>query len=165
MANSRTTAIRGSKPRGQSSLPAAETPEEVSDPTRPRHVVDHALARREAILEIRRTGGFSFRSEDTDPYLLRAAASYGEDTGRNCPICNVTEIVELTYVYSRELGHASGRVINPEKLTSLAPNYGFLSVHTVEVCQGCGWNHALISYMLGDGQPRRTPRKPRDLVE
>lgn len=165
MANSRSAAIRGTKPRGQSSLPSVETPEEVSDPTRPRHIVDHALARREAIMEIRRSGGFYFRSEDTDPYLLRAAASYGEATSRNCPICNVTEVVELTYIYSRELGHASGRVVNPEKLSSLAPNYGFLSVHTVEVCQGCGWNHALISYMLGDGQPRRTPRKPRDLVE
>lgn len=165
MANTRTTTIRGSRARGESSLPKVEQPEEVSDPTRPRHVVDHSLARREAILEIRRTGGFNFRSEDTDPYLLRAAASYGEITERTCPICNDNEVVELTYIYSRELGHASGRVVQPQKLSSLAPNYGFLSVHTVEVCQGCGWNHALISYMLGDGQPRRTPRKPRDLVE
>jgi len=165
MANTRTTVIRGTKPRGQSGLPGVETPEEVSDPARPRHVVDHTLARRDAILEIRRSGGFSFRSHDTDPYLLRAARFYGQVTDRDCPICGVEDIVELTYMFSRELGQASGRVIQPEKLPSLSRNYGFLSIHTVEVCQECGWNHALLSYVLGDGKPRRTPRKRKDVVE
>jgi len=167
MAAPRSGAIRGSKVVGTSGSggDAGQTPEEVADPRRPRQVVDHALERREAILGIRRTGGFGFDGQDTDPYLLRAAKYYGQVTGRDCPICTKTELVELTYVYSRELGYSSGRIFQPEDLPKLAMNHGFLRVFTVEVCQGCGWNHVLVSYVLGDGKPRKALRKPRDLVD
>ncbi|MEY3696622.1 MAG: hypothetical protein RJA41_272 [Actinomycetota bacterium] len=164
MATPRQSSIRGSRLRSTSSGSLApETPEEVEDPKIPRHVVDHALARREAILEIRRTAGFDFDGADTDPYLLRAAKYYGQTTERMCPICTKTALSELTYVYSVELGYASGKIVKPKDLPKMASQYGFLSIYMVEVCQGCGWNHALVSYVLGDGKPRKAARKPRDL--
>jgi hypothetical protein len=166
MVASRSSAVRGSRIRGTSGNAAADqqAPEEIEDPRQPRQVVDHSLDRRAAILEIRRTGGFNFDGQDTDPYLLRAAKYYGAETGRTCPICTRTELVELTYVYSRELGYYSGRIYAPAEIPGMATQYGFLRVFTVEVCQGCGWNHVLVSYVLGDGKPRRPRPKPRDLV-
>jgi hypothetical protein len=166
MATSRQSSIKGTRLRSKSSGPLApEAPEEVADPKSPRHVIDHALARREAILEIRRTAGFNFDGADTDPYLLRAAKYYGQTTERLCPICTKIILNELTYVYSVELGHASGKIVKPTELPRMATQYGFLSIYTVEVCQGCGWNHALVSYVLGDGNPRKAARKPRDLAQ
>lgn len=165
MATPRNNSIKGSRLKATSSdRIAPETPEEVADPKAPRNLVDHSLARREAILEIRRTAGFNFDGADTDPYLLRAAKYYGQETTRKCPICNKTILIELTYVYSVELGHASGKIVKPKELPRMATQYGFLNIYTVEVCQGCGWNHALVSYTLGDGNPRKTARKPRDLA-
>ena len=176
MATPRSTgSIRASRVLGErgSGVEPAPAPEEVLDPRTPRRVVDHALARRQAILEIRRTGGFAFDGSDTDPYLLRAAAHYGVATDRDCPICQKQQLVDLTYVYSRELGYASGRARRPSELAGLAMNHGFLRVFTLEVCQGCGWNHVITTYMLGDGQPesradcwisRERPYKPHNLL-
>lgn len=159
--------IRASRIRGESGSGAEPAPpaEPVADPRQPRQVIDHSLARRQAILEIVRTGGFHFDGSDTDPYLLRAAAHYGVETDRNCPICRRPQLTEVTYVYSRELGYASGRARRPSELPQLAMQHGFLRVFTLEVCQGCGWNHVLVTYQLGDGVPRKPARKPRDLVD
>ncbi|MEY3408239.1 MAG: hypothetical protein RL038_1300 [Actinomycetota bacterium] len=167
MANPRQPSIRATRLRGESGKGAPDpeqNPDEIKDPRIPREVVDHALARREAILEIKRTGGFYFDGADTDPYLIRTAQHYGIPLERNCPVCEKVELQELIYVYSRELGHASGRSRRPNEIDELALNHGFLKVFHVEVCIGCGWNHVLVSYVLGDGRPRKPKRKPRDLV-
>jgi hypothetical protein len=167
MAGNRQPAIRATRLRGESGKGGPDpeqNPADIDDPRKPREVVDHALARREAILEIKRTGGFYFDGADTDPYLIRAAEHYGVETERNCPVCEKVELVELIYVYSRELGHSSGRSRREHEIDELALNHGFLKVFRVEVCQGCGWNHVLVSYVLGDGRPRKPKRKPRDLV-
>ncbi|MEY2634592.1 MAG: hypothetical protein RIS75_532 [Actinomycetota bacterium] len=169
MASPRNSAIRATRIKGGSGdggkAEAAQAPEKIKNPKKPRDVIDHSLARREAILEIKRTGGFHFDGNDTDPYLLRAAKYYGITTDRDCPICTKTKLSELTYVYSRELGHYSGRIHAPSEIPLMATKFGFLRVFTVEVCQGCGWNHVLTSYVLGDGTPRKPLRKPRDLVD
>lgn len=168
MANHRQPSIRATRLRGESGKGApdpVQNPAEIDDPRKPREVIDHALARREAILEIKRTGGFNFDGADTDPYLLRTAAHYGMPLDVVCPICEKVELVELIYVYSRELGYFSGRSRRPTELKELSLNHGFLKVFHVEVCQGCGWNHVLRSYVLGDGRPRKPLRKPRDLVD
>lgn len=158
----RASRVLGERGTGSEPAPAAE---EVADPKAPRQLVDHSLARRQAILEIKRTGGYHFDGSDTDPYLLRAAAHYGTQTERPCPICEEVNLVDLIYVYSRELGYASGRARRPQELPGLATSHGFLRVFTLEVCSGCGWNHVLTTYLLGDGKPRRPARKPRGLVD
>ena len=157
----RASRVLGERGSGQEPAPP---PEAIADPRAPREVVDHSLARRQAILEIRRTGGWTFDGDDTDPYLLRAAQHYGTATDRDCPICTKEKVVDLIYVYSRELGYASGRARRPVELPGLAMNHGFLRVFELEVCRGCGWNHVMTTYLLGDGQPRKPARKPRDLA-
>jgi hypothetical protein len=43
----------------------------------------------------------------------------------------------------------------------MAREHGEFRVYVVEVCQECSWNHLTLSYVLGDGVPRRAPRRRR----
>ncbi|HEY7857398.1 MAG TPA: DUF5318 family protein [Candidatus Nanopelagicales bacterium] len=164
----RATRIRGERPAEPSRPRSVPVAEPVSEPTRPRALVDYALARR-ALLE--RVGSASLLSRDleqvcdADPYLLRAARHHGEQTERRCPICRKVELVHVTYVFGDELGPYSGRVKPSVELPQMAHEHGEFRVYVVEVCTGCGWNHLHLSYTLGDGVPRRPPRRPPDLLD
>ena len=129
-----------------------------------RAVVDYGLQRR-ATLEALFTGG-ALGSDvcDADPYLLRAARHHGQGTGRGCPVCRRRELVDLRYTFGAELGQYSGRIKSPAELAAMAREHGEFTVYVVEVCLACEWNHLTSSYVLGDGVPRRPPRR-RHTVE
>ncbi len=151
-----------SKP-GDNKPDAPTVSEPIADPAKPREVVDHSLSRKAAILDFKRTGGIGSDARDAHPYLIRAAKWHGEVTDRVCPLCDAVDLVELTYVYSKELGAFSGRIHARDEIGELAQNHGVLRVFVVEVCQGCHWNHVVTSYVVGDGIPRRPKRRPSDL--
>lgn len=102
---------------------------------------------------------------DPHPDLLRAAAHHGVPAGVTCPWCRGDALVLLRYVYSDELGPFSGRIKTEAELIEMAPEFGFLDVYVVEVCQSCKWNHLLHTYVLGTGQPRPPLRAPADLLD
>lgn len=135
----------------------------MADPKRPRRVISYALARNAALAAVRRGMGSEYL--EADPYLLRAARFHGESTGRDCPICRRAELDQVTYVFGDELGPYSGRVRATGELGELAVSFGAFRVYVVEVCQTCGWNHLWLSYVLGDGVPRRPLSRPRDLLD
>jgi len=130
-----------------------------------RSVIDYALARR-ATLTALYTGGASATDVcDADPYLLRAARFHGVPTPRGCPVCRRRELVELSYVFGDELGQYSGRIKTEAELSAMAREHGEFRVYVVEVCTGCEWNHLTSSYVLGDGVPRRPPRRRRTVED
>lgn len=157
------------RPAGAKRNPDESSPEptisreRVAEPATPREVVDHALSRKAAIDAWHRTGGLDSDACDAHPDLIRAAKWHGEATDRVCPICHEVDLVELTYVYGRELGAFSGRIHPRHEIRELALSSGVLRVFVVEVCQGCHWNHVITSYVVGDGIPRRPKRRPSDL--
>ncbi len=119
----------------------------------------HSLARR-ATLESLFSGGASTLDVcDAHPHLLRAAKFHGEPTQRRCPVCRRENLSHVTYVYGDELGQFSGRIRSREEIEAMAREHGEFRVYVVEVCQGCGWNHVTTSFVLGDGVPRRPPRR------
>jgi hypothetical protein len=143
----------------------------------PRAVVDYGLARR-AVLTSLRGGGPTSREDvcDAHPYLLRAARHHGEPTGRECPVCRRRPLTEVSYVYGDELGSCSGRVRTARELAEMAREHAEFRVYVVEVCAGepasgrgdlgqpgdrggCGWNHLVQSYVLGDGVRRASSRR------
>ena len=63
-------------------------------------------------------------------------------------------LVELSYTFGDELGQYSGRLKARAELEVMAREHGEFSVYVVEVCTGCGWNHLVVSFVLGDGEPR-----------
>ena len=172
MAEPRSTQPRGTRVRGERGKPRPERaqPEEVADPAVPRRVVNYALQRRSVLRGL--YGGQAFNGFDVcdaDPYLLRAARFHGVPTEEPCPICRVTDgreqLSHVTYVYGEQLGHIAGSAIDPARLPTMAHEYGEFRVYVVEVCTTCHWNHLVTSYVLGDGQPRKAPARPRDLLD
>ena len=133
-------------------------PENVADPTRPRQITDYTMQRRAALLGLVR-GGFQDDICDADPMLLRTAKYHGEPTERDCPVCRRTRLTHLTYTFGAEMGELSGRVRSKKELEGLAHEFGAFRVYVVEVCRDCHWNHLVISYVLGDGNPRALPRR------
>jgi hypothetical protein len=172
VAEPRSTSTRGTRIRGASGTAdrardrePLPPPEPVADPTRPRRVIDYALQRRAALLRLFSGGALDSDSCDADPYLLRAARHHGEPSGQRCPVCKRQDLDLVTYTYGDQLGHLSGRVRAGDELPGLATQFGEFRVYVVEVCQACGWNHLTLSYVLGDGIPRRPPPRPRDLLD
>ena len=155
--------IRGTR-TSRPTKPPAPSPDEfaaedVADPEAPRDVVSFALARRSALEAMRRGGAFSSDLCDADPGLLRAAKYHGEPVERRCPVCHRPELVEVTWVYGAQLGPLSGSARASGQLAGMAHEYGRFRVYVVEVCRGCSWNHLVISYSLGDGDPRVASRR------
>jgi hypothetical protein len=121
-----------------------------------RSVVDFGLARRATLESLRGTGPVTPQDAcDAHPYLLRAARFHGEPTGRDCPVCRGTRLVELSYVYGEQLGRYEGRLRSTPELAEMAHEHGEFRVYVVEVCAACGWNHLVRSFVLGDGVDRR----------
>ena len=102
---------------------------------------------------------------DADPYLRRAAKHHGNLTTRSCPVCKKEALRELRYTFGDQLGQYSGRIKNEAELEEMQSEYGEFRVYTVEICLGCGWNHLIYSYLLGDGKTRKAPRKVRTLED
>jgi len=131
---------------------------------RARGFVDYRLQRRAALESVQRGRTSATEVCDAHPHLLRAATFHGEPSPRPCPVCRRPRLVLLRYVYSDELGQYSGRLRSAGEVVEMASSYGELRVFVVEVCRGCGWNHLMASYVVGDGVARRPPRR-RPTVE
>lgn len=158
----RTSSLRGTRTPRPTKPPAPHpdefAPEVVADPEAPRDVVSFALARR-AALEGMRTNALNTDHCDADPGLLRAAKHHGEPASRNCPVCHRPELVEVNWVYGAQIGGLSGAARSSEQLTAMAHEFGRFRVYVVEVCRRCSWNHLVLSYSLGDGNPRVAARR------
>lgn len=155
----------GASGRPRAERPEAREPEDVADPAKPRHVVDHTLQRRASLTRLVLIATGASDHLDPHPYLLRAARHHGEPCGDPCPWCrDKKSLVHLRYVYGDELGPYAGRIKTDAQLKEMAHQRGFFRVYQVEVCQACGWNHLLRSYVLGDGVPRPAMRVPRETL-
>ena len=77
-------------------------------------LVDHRMARRHLINEYHR--GRLGREEvcDAHPELMRAARGIGKQTETKCPICEVANVVLVTYLFGARLP-AHGKVITENK--------------------------------------------------
>lgn len=102
---------------------------------------------------------------DADPYLMRAAKFHGEKADRKCPVCKKDSLVEIRYTFGDQLGQYSGRIKTPKELKEMESEFGEFSVYVVEVCKECSWNHLTSTFLLGDGNTRKPPRRQRTLED
>ncbi|MGV0634622.1 DUF5318 family protein [Mycolicibacillus trivialis] len=123
-----------------------------------RQVVDYALQRRALLAEVYsgRTGVFDVC--DANPYLLRAAKYHGKTSSVSCPICRKEQLTLVSWVFGDHLGAVSGSARSAEELVLLASRHTEFSVHVVEVCRTCSWNHLVKSYVLGAARPPKGSR-------
>ncbi|SQH98220.1 Uncharacterised protein [Corynebacterium minutissimum] len=85
-------------------------------------------------------------------FLLRAAAEHhGVDMHKSCPICE--HDLRLTrWVYGDSLGRRAGSARSEQEIADLVAEGLEFTVHAVEVCPACRWNHLLRAatvYALG----------------
>lgn len=126
-----------------------------------RQVVDYALRRRSLLADVYsgRTGVYEVC--DANPYLLRAAKFHGKPSSVMCPICRKEPLTLVSWVFGDHLGAVSGSARTAEELVVLASRYDEFSVHVVEVCRTCSWNHLVKSYVLGATRPPEGTRSRR----
>jgi hypothetical protein len=108
-----------------------------------RGIVDHRLARRMLINQVRL--GRVSRTEvcDAHPELIRAARNVGVPTSADCPICEETKLSIVTYVFGHGLP-ASGRCVTTAKeIRQLRRHVGEQTAYVVEACPECRWHHLL----------------------
>jgi Family of unknown function (DUF5318) len=127
-----------------------------------RQVVDYALRRRSLLAEV--YSGRTGVSEvcDANPYLLRAAKFHGKPSQVMCPICRKEQLTLVSWVFGDHLGAVSGSARTAEELVMLAARFQEFSVHVVEVCRTCSWNHLVKSYVLGAARPPKGTRTARN---
>lgn len=130
-----------------------------------RRVVDFSLRRRVVLADLRE-GSLSLREVcDADVYLLRAAGFHGVETETLCPVCRKENLTEVSWVFGDDLGAASGSARSADEIEQLALTHDGFTVHVVEVCRSCSWNHLVESYEVGlrEGMGRRVRRTVREL--
>ena len=117
-----------------------------------RSKIDYSLARRATLVSLFRGQATTTDVCDAHPYLLRAAKHHGEATDVQCPVCRREVLTHVTYTYGDALGQYSGRIKATRELTQMENEVHEFTVYVVEVCQNCGWNHLVESYVLGHGR-------------
>ncbi|WP_307810668.1 DUF5318 family protein [Tomitella cavernea] len=125
-----------------------------------RQVVDYALRRRSVLAAV--SGGRTGLDEvcDAGPYLLRAAQFHGRPSDVVCPVCRKEPLALVSWVFGERLGQVSGSARTLDELERLAVAHDEFTVHEVEVCRTCRWNHLVRSYVLGRvPEPRGTRRR------
>lgn len=131
-----------------------------------RSVIDYSLQRRATLANLFRGGATNMDDVcDADPYTLRAAKHHGEPAPTPCPVCRKSQLRILNYVFGDELGQFSGRIKSKIEIEAMAHEHGEIRIYVLEVCQDCGWNHLVESYVVGDGTPRKPPRRRRTVED
>lgn len=132
-----------------------------------RQQVDYALQRRHTLEALRSRIRTMTAAEacDADPLLIRSALHHGDLSDTRCPVGNCGRLVHLNYAFGEQLGQYSGRIKSPEELAEMENEIGEFKVFVVEVCVECGWNHMILSYLLGDGVTRRPPRRQKTVED
>jgi hypothetical protein len=115
--------------------------------------VDYRLARNSVISEFRKGRLSRLDVCDAHPELLRAAASVGEETGEDCPICEETKVRLVSYVFGSRLPPSGKCVSSKAELAKLSRAGRDLACYVVEVCPHCSWNHLAQTFSLGARRP------------
>ncbi|KIQ19423.1 hypothetical protein ASG56_14505 [Rhodococcus sp. Leaf7] len=120
--------------------------------------MDYALQRKSLLAEVYSGRTAMAQVCDADPYLLRAAKFHGRPSTVACPICRKEQLTLVSWVFGDKLGTMNGSARTAEELLRLGASEEEFTVHDVEVCRTCSWNHLVQSYVLGvvpaPGRPR-----------
>ncbi|AZA12382.1 DUF5318 family protein [Corynebacterium gerontici] len=82
-------------------------------------------------------------------FLLCASANFhGEALSTPCPICEASTLYVVPWVYGEALGRASGSARSLSEAEQLVDVHRSFTMHSVEVCTTCRWNHLLYSWTL-----------------
>jgi hypothetical protein len=108
-----------------------------------RGIVDHRLARRMLISEVKKGRVRIEAVCDAHPELVRAAKNVGTQTSTLCPICEEANLKLVTYVFGHGLQAQGHCVSSAKQMERLNARMGEANAYVVEACVECRWNHLL----------------------
>lgn len=125
--------------------------------------VEYKLARNAVVREFRKGRLSKLDVCDAHPELSRAATHLGVPTGEQCPICEVAELVDVTFVFGSRLPSGGRCVATKAELARYWRRKDPVVCYVVEVCRDCRWNHLARMYPAGAGVEAvaRTPIRSR----
>lgn len=105
--------------------------------------VSHRFARQELLRRWR--AGEVTRAEicDADFLLVTAARFHGRPAGHPCPVCGSGDLRVVQWVHGEQLGRLAGTARSDAEIAAIVATGREATVHTVEVCLRCRWNHLL----------------------
>ena len=103
--------------------------------------VDYRLLRQSVIADYRKKRLAQHEVCDAHPELVRAAQEIGEPTSIDCPICETTKVVLVTYVFGPRLPAFGRCITNKVEFAKLDRRPERSAAYVVEVCPACSWNH------------------------
>jgi len=113
-------------------------------------IVDHRLARRMLINQVRLGRIPMHEVCDAHPELVRAATNVGTETTSDCPICEQAKLRIVTYVFGHRLP-AHGRCVATAadmRKVQRATSGGDATAYVVEACTSCKWHHLLRAFPI-----------------
>ena len=116
--------------------------------------IDYRLARNSIIRNFRNGRLSRLDVCDAHPELLRAANHIGDLTKEECPICEETNVVLVSYAFGNGLAPGGHNVMTRKDVLKLAARTPELTCYVVEVCPKCAWNHLAKAFTVA-GKRRR----------
>lgn len=111
--------------------------------------VTHQWARRRLLAEWRAGRVSRDTVCDGDFRLLAASRFHGYRVERPCPICDGDDLRVVLWIFGDSLGKMSSSARSAEEIERFAEAGREFTVHTVEVCPDCHWNHLLSAREVG----------------
>ncbi len=110
--------------------------------------VDYRLARNAVVREFRKGRLSRIDVCDAHPELMRAAANCGQETSEECPICEDSVLVLVSYVFGSRLPPSGKCVTAREELAKLTRGGRELACYVIEVCPNCSWHHLARTFAI-----------------
>lgn len=114
--------------------------------------IDFRLARNSIVKDFQKGRLSRMDVCDAHPELLRAARGVGEPTGMDCPICEESKVVLVSYAFGSGLPSGGTTVTSKKELNKATKRSSDVTCYVVEVCPNCSWNH--LAHMLPVGRRR-----------
>ena len=108
-----------------------------------RGLIDHRLARRMLIAQVKKGRVPIDQVCDAHPELIRAARNVGTPTSADCPICEESKLAIVTYVFGHGLPASGKCVTTAKEMRQLRRSAGEQTAYVVEACPECRWHHLL----------------------
>ena len=121
--------------------------------------VEYRIIRNGVVREVDRGKLLKTDVCDAHPELLRAARNLGRPTGDRCPICEESDLVDVTFVFGSRLPSGGRCVATQAELTRYWRRKDPVVCYVIEVCTDCSWNHLARMYPAGAGV-EAVARKP-----
>ncbi|HTX00641.1 MAG TPA: DUF5318 family protein [Acidimicrobiales bacterium] len=108
--------------------------------------VEYRLARDAAVRDLKR--GRLSRPDvcDAQPELLRVARNFGRRTSGDCPVCEDSTLVHVSFAFGPRLPPGGRALASQAELRALARSRSDVAFYVVEVCTECSWNHLLRTF-------------------